>query len=94
MIEDEENEENITVDYSYRNLKLPMGMLEINDDGARKELFMETYETLKNEEEQEIKPYIYGSNYSNPMYVCNFMMRLFPFSHISTYRFFSLQSFL
>ena len=83
MIEDEENEENIILDYSYRNLKLPMGMLEINDDGARKELFMETYETLKSEEEQEIKPYIYGSNYSNPIYVCNYLMRLFPFTHIA-----------
>ena len=89
-IEDEENEENKEnkennkiADYSYRNLKLPMGMLEINDDGARKELFMETYETLKSDEEQEIKPYIYGSNYSNPIYVCNYLMRLFPFTHIA-----------
>jgi hypothetical protein len=46
---------------------------------------METYDTLKNEkdEENEIKPYIYGSNYSNPVYVCNYLMRLFPFTHIS-----------
>ena len=83
MIEDEDIEENIDADYSYRNLKLPMGMMEINDDGARKELFMETYETLKSDEEQEIKPYIYGSNYSNPIYVCNYLMRLFPFTHIA-----------
>ena len=31
----------------------------------------------------EIKPYIYGSNYSNPTYVCNYLTRLFPFTHIS-----------
>ena len=44
---------------------------------------METFDVLKNESDGSMKPYIYGSNYSNPMYVCNFMMRLFPFTHIS-----------
>ena len=44
---------------------------------------METNDTLKSDPDGEIKPYIYGSNYSNPMYVCNFLMRLFPFKHIS-----------
>ena len=29
------------------------------------------------------KPYVFGSNYSNPIYVCNYLMRLFPFTHIS-----------
>ena len=80
---EEEDEENVQIDYYYRDLTLPMGMMEMNDDGARKELFMETYETLKSDTEQEIKPYIYGSNYSNPIYVCNFLVRIFPFTHIS-----------
>ena len=70
--------------YNYRDLTLPMGMMELNEEGERrKELFMETYDILKNESDGSMKPYIYGSNYSNPMYVCNFMMRLFPFTHIS-----------
>ena len=70
--------------YNYRDLSLPMGMMELNEEGERrKELFMETYDVLKNESDGSMKPYIYGSNYSNPMYVCNFMMRLFPFTHIS-----------
>ena len=61
-----------------------MGMLELNKEGIkRKELFIEMYETLKNDPEIQ-KPFLFGSNYSNPMYVCNFMMRLFPFSHIAT----------
>ena len=80
-----ENDETI-IDYLYRDLSSPMGMLELSEEGIkRKELFMETYDTLKNEkdEENEIKPYIYGSNYSNPVYVCNYLMRLFPFTHIS-----------
>ena len=70
--------------YNYRDLSLPMGMMELNEKSKkRKELFMETYDVLKNESDGSIKPYIFGSNYSNPMYVCNFMMRLFPFTHIS-----------
>ena len=81
--EDEDAEEN-KLEYSYRDLSLPMGMLELSEEGERrKELFMETYDTLKSDPDSEIKPYIYGSNYSNPMYVCNFLMRLFPFTHIS-----------
>ena len=70
--------------YEYRDLSLPMGMLALNEEGEkRKESFMETYDVLKNESDGSMKPYIYGSNYSNPMYVCHFMMRLFPFTHIS-----------
>ena len=90
---DQKNGSNI-IDYSYRDLTSPMGMLELSEESIkRKEQFMETYDILKNEneaveeEEEEIdlkmKPYIYGSNYSNPMYVCNFLVRLFPFTHIS-----------
>ena len=72
------------IDYTYRDLSLPMGMLELNKESIkRKELFMEMYETLKNDPDNESKPFLYGSNYSNPIYVCNYMMRLFPFSHIS-----------
>ena len=72
------------IDYIYRDLSLPMGMLELNKEGTkRKELFMEMYDTIKNDPDSESKPFLYGSNYSNPMYVCNFMMRLFPFSHIA-----------
>ena len=81
--EEEDVDENI-FEYNYRDMSLPMGMLELNEEGEkRKELFIETYETLKSDPDSEIKPYIYGSNYSNPMYVCNFLMRLFPFTHIS-----------
>ena len=81
---EEEDEENNASEYMYRDLSLPMGMLELNEEGERrKELFMETYDTLKNDDNGEIKPYIYGSNYSNPVYVCNFLNRLFPFTHIS-----------
>ena len=75
---------NSSNDYNYRDLSLPMGMMELNEKSQkRKELYMETYDVLKNETDGTIKPFIFGSNYSNPMYVCNFMMRIFPFTHIS-----------
>ncbi len=72
-------------DYQYRDMSLPMGMLELSDEGSkRKEEFELNYETLLElGDEGEEKPYVFGSNYSNPIYVCNFLMRLFPFTHIS-----------
>ena len=73
-------------EYNYRNLKLPMGMLEINEESKkRKNDFIELYNTMKNDKDEfgGTKPYYYGTNYSNPIYVCNFLMRLFPFTHIS-----------
>ena len=73
-------------EYCYRDLKLPMGMLEINElSKKRKNDYIEIYNTMKNDknEFEGTKPYYYGSNYSNPIYVCNFLMRIFPFTHIS-----------
>ena len=74
----------------YRDLACPMGMLEINQESIkRKELFLEMYDTLKNDNidtgeiDMSEKPYLFGSNYSNPIYVCNYLMRVFPFTHIS-----------
>ena len=74
------------IDYSYRDLSTPIGMLEIGDEGSkRKETYLITFEELKNEEDEFSgqKPYFYGSNYSNPIYTCNFLVRVFPFTHIS-----------
>ena len=79
-----EEEDEFDIDYEYRDMNLPMGMLELNEEGMkRKELFLETYETLKQDPDESMKPYVFGSNYSNPVYVCNYLMRLFPFVHIS-----------
>ena len=72
------------IDFQYRDMSLPMGMLEVNEEGKkRKELFIDNFETLKEENDENMKPYFYGSNYSNPIYICNYLMRLFPFTHIS-----------
>ena len=73
-------------EYNYRDMKLPMGMMELNEEGKkRKNEYIEDYNNVKfNRDEFEgMKPYYYGSNYSNPIYVCNYLMRLFPFTHIS-----------
>ena len=68
-------------DYSYRDLSLQMGMLKINDDCIKRiKNYLSTYKILKQEE--GVKPYIFGCNYSNATYVCNYLIRLFPFSQI------------
>ena len=79
-------EPKIEKDYDYRDLSIPIGMLEVNDKCIqRKELFIESYEEIKSQSGEffEQKPYYFGSNYSNPIYICNFLVRLFPFSNIS-----------
>ena len=76
--------EEYVIDYQYRDMNLPMGMLELSDEGIkRKEEFDLNYETLLDLGDENNKPYVFGSNYSNPIYVCNYLMRLFPFTHIS-----------
>ena len=76
--------EQYVIDYQYRDMNLPMGMLEISDESIkRKEEFDLNYETLLEVGDENNKPYVFGSNYSNPIYVCNYLMRLFPFTHIS-----------
>ena len=66
--------------YSFRDLNLPMGMLKINDDSVRRIAnFTTTFKIIK--EDQSIsKPYFYGCNYSNPTYICNYLIRLFPYT--------------
>ena len=71
--------------YNLRDMSLPMGMMSITDEAeARKEMFIENYETLKETAEDGImKPYFFGTNYSNPIYICHFLMRIFPFTQIA-----------
>ena len=72
------------IEEKYRDLNSPMGMITINEAStARKELFLENFENLKNDTDANIKPYMFGSNYSNPTYVCNYLVRIFPYTQIS-----------
>ena len=80
-------------DKIFRDLSLPLGMIDTNDNGIRKAEYMNnlSYSIKQNQENSIIlmgnyalseKPYNYGSHYSNPIYVTNFLSRLFPFSYI------------
>ena len=74
----------IVKDYLYRDLSLPMGMLEISPESIKRKNELElNYETLKEENDENSKPYLFGSNYSSPIYVCSYLVRIFPFTHIS-----------
>ena len=79
--ENENDENKIIEDYTYRDLSIPMGMLTINEESIkRKKNYLSTYKIFKQEE--GMKPYIFGCNYSNATYVCNYLIRLFPFSQV------------
>lgn len=66
-----------------RDLSLPMGMLEINEKSKkRKENYISKYTTLKVESNDPTEIYIYGSHYSNPIYISHYLTRVFPFSFI------------
>ena len=88
--EEEENSEtkikesgNILLE-KYRDMGTPMGLLTNTEEGEiRKELYIENFENLNQDKTAVITPYLFGSNYSNPTYVCNYLVRIFPYSHIS-----------
>jgi hypothetical protein len=81
-------EKEIKLDQDLREFDLPMGMMEIDDKGKGKErklLYLEAYRSLQSEISSGLSteiPYLYGSHYSNPMYVAHYLTRIFPFSHI------------
>ena len=87
-----ENNQNINANL-YRDLNLPLGMIDTIDNGQRKKEYINN---LKYSIQQNIKnntmlngifalsekPYNYGTHYSNPIYVTNFLSRLFPYAYI------------
>ena len=77
----------------YRDLSLPLGMIENNDKGVRKKEYIKNLEysiqqnlknniILKGNYALSEKPFNYGSHYSNPIYVTHFLSRIFPFCNI------------
>ena len=87
-------EEELNIDKTiYRDLSLPLGMIIDNDNGERKESYINNLKSTTNikmakskDESQESdlfeKPYNYGTHYSNPFYVAHFLTRIYPFSYI------------
>ena len=95
-----DKESKIILDKDIRNFALPMGMMNLTEEGEkRKNNYILKYTMMKkeieaNEKENKnnknnnsnyinTKIYIYGSHYSNPLYVCHYLTRIFPFSNIS-----------
>ena len=67
----------------YRDLSIPMGMQEITEEGKnRKKVFLKSYSNLKKDNNPYMLAYMFGSNYSNPTYVCNYLTRIFPYTQI------------
>ena len=86
----EDKDSQIILKKDIRNFALPMGMMNLNENGEkRKNNYISKYTMSKKEidigekENNNNKPYIYGSHYSNPLYVCHYLNRIFPFSNIS-----------
>ena len=82
----EDKESQIILEKDIRNFYLPMGMMNLNENGEkRKNNYISKYTLMKKENKNNINNqlYIYGSHYSNPLYVCHYLTRIFPFSNIS-----------
>ena len=88
-IDDIENQ--VIIDKDIRNFSLPMGMMNLTELGEkRKNNYITKYTMSKKEIESGDKEnkannklYVYGSHYSNPLYVCHYLTRIFPYSNIS-----------
>ena len=66
--------------YSYRDLSLPMGMLKINENSDNRiKNFCSTFRISKGDPNIN-NAYFYGCNYSNSTYICNYLIRLFPYT--------------
>ena len=89
----EDKESQIVLEKDIRNFYLPMGMMNLDENGEkRKNNYISKYMLMKKENIKNDKDnknninnqiYIYGSHYSNPLYVCHYLTRIFPFSNIS-----------
>ena len=84
----------IQLNKDIRNFTLPMGMMDLNDNCIkRKNNYISKFLMQKNEIDNNEKNnnsnnnsnnklYVYGSHYSNPVYVCHYLLRIFPFCNI------------
>ena len=69
-----------------RDLKEHIGFQELNEKTTkRKMLIIQTYDSSKEEtyEEENVKNnsnYLFNTHYSNPVYTCNYLIRILPYS--------------
>ena len=80
-----------------RDLGEHLGIQDLSENShARKKIIEESYEasferriSIQNEEEieeEEEKPCLFNTHYSNPVYTCNYLIRIFPYS-LSSFEF-------
>ena len=66
-----------------RNLEQHIGFQELTKDGIeRKQLIIDSYNAVKNIQEDNKELYYFNIMYSNGVYTCNYLIRVFPYSFI------------
>ena len=85
VVKDNNKEVKVYPPNLFRNLALPMGMLDFDEAARdRKELYKQFLENMQKEGSDDFDvngtPYCYGSHFSNPMYVSHYLVRIFPYS--------------
>ena len=76
----EQNANTTEKSFLYRDLSLPMGMLNINENSVQRiKNFCSTFRISKGDPDIN-GAYFYGCNYSNSTYICNYLIRLFPYT--------------
>ena len=69
-----------------REMNKHIGLLDINEDSIqRKKLFIESYDTSVDEKKFQEEPeevFLFNTYYSNPIYTCNYLIRIFPYSFL------------
>ena len=69
-----------------RDMNKHIGLLDISEESIqRKKLIMQTYDVNKDESKFQQEPeevYLFSTHYSNPIYTCNYLIRIFPYSFI------------
>ena len=69
-----------------RDMNKHIGLLDINEESIqRKKLFIESYDISIDEKKFQEEPEevcLFNTFYSNPIYTCNYLIRIFPYSFI------------
>ena len=69
-----------------RDMNKHIGLLDINEESSqRKKLIIESYDINLDEnkfQNQSEEVFLFNTHYSNPIYTCNYLIRIFPYSFI------------
>ena len=69
-----------------RDMNKHIGLLDINEESSqRKKKIIESYDVNMDErkfQQEQEEVYLFNTHYSNPVYTCNYLIRIFPYSFI------------